>query len=51
MQEICRIGQNFLYTHFIHLHKMLPYPLLDMCRKCEEMLCIGKQDMVTTVEC
>ena len=37
MQEICRIGQNFL--HFlIHLHEMLSYPLqLVMCRKYEEM--------------
>ena len=24
-------------THFAHLHKMLPYPLLVMYRKCEEM--------------
>ena len=34
MQEICRIGQDF-YT-FHSLHELLPYPLVDMCRKCEE---------------
>ena len=33
MQEICRIGQNYI----IRLHEILPYPLLDMCRKCEEI--------------
>ena len=30
-------------AHFIYLHEMLPYPLLDMCRKCEEISCFGKQ--------
>ena len=32
-------------THFIHLHKIPPYPLAGMCRKCEEMSCFGTQDM------
>ena len=38
IKEICRK----LSTHFIHLHKTLPYPLPDMCRKHEEMTCFGK---------
>ena len=34
MTEICRIGQNFLHPSFI-LHNISPYPLVDMCRKCQ----------------
>ena len=37
MQEICRIGQDFLHSSF----EISPYPLPDMCRKCEEMSCFG----------
>ena len=47
IQEICRIGQDFLYISC--LHKIPPYPLPDMCRICVgymlEMSCFGKQDM------
>ena len=32
-------------THFVHFHEILPYPLPDMCRKCEEISCFDKQDM------
>ncbi len=28
-------------TQFICLHKISPYPLPDICRKCEEMSCVG----------
>ena len=45
MQEICRIGQYF-FTHFICLHKISPYPLSDMCKKCEEMSCFGSLEHV-----
>ena len=37
MQEICRIEQDFLHNSFV----CTPYPLPDMCRKCEEMSCFG----------
>ena len=39
MQEIYEIGQDFLHISF----EMLPYPPLDMCRKCEEISCFGKK--------
>ena len=31
------------FTHFAHLHEILPYPLLVMCRKCEEMSHFGNR--------
>ena len=34
MQDICRIGQDNSF-------EISPYPLPDMCRKCEEMSCFG----------
>ena len=28
--------------HFVHLHEMLPYPLLETCKKYQEMSRFGK---------
>ena len=39
MQELCKIGQTFLD---ILLHEMLPYPLLEMCRKYQENVMLWK---------
>ena len=36
----CRKSVGFS-TQFICWHKISPYPLPDMCRKCEEMSCVG----------
>ena len=33
-------------THFVRLHEMLPYPLLVICRKYEEMPCLRKHNMI-----
>ena len=45
MQEISRIGQDFLHYSFIRMKCCPSYPLLDKYRKREEMSHFGKQNI------